>query len=151
MRLWHKELIPVLPRQQLLSQWRECCCIARDISEKGTPNHLLVNRVLEYPVDNFVQYTEMIIKEFANRGYKISKKALKNFRSNIEKGKYRFNNQRICSIFIDWHNQIYLRQCLYNLEEKYICNGISDQEWKCIYERFGNFELFKKEKSPSCI
>lgn len=25
MRLWHKDLIPYLPRQQLLGQWRECC------------------------------------------------------------------------------------------------------------------------------
>jgi uncharacterized protein (TIGR02328 family) len=34
MRLWHKDLISVLPRQQLLGQWRECCLIARNIAEK---------------------------------------------------------------------------------------------------------------------
>ena len=39
MRLWHKDLISVLPRQQLLGQWRECCLIARNIAEKNTPNH----------------------------------------------------------------------------------------------------------------
>ena len=39
MRLWHKDLIDVLPRQQLISQWREICCIAKNIAEKGTPNH----------------------------------------------------------------------------------------------------------------
>ena len=48
MRLWHKDLIPVLPRQQLLSQWREVCGIARDINAEGTHNHLLVNRVSNY-------------------------------------------------------------------------------------------------------
>ena len=37
MRLWHKDLIYVLPRQQLLGQWRECCLIAKNIAEKGTP------------------------------------------------------------------------------------------------------------------
>ena len=142
MRLWHKELIYVLPKQQLLSQWRECCSIAKRIAEKGTPNHILVNRVLEYPVDNFVQYTEKIIREFDNRGFKISEKALENFRSNIEKGKHRFNNQRICGLFINWHNDIYLRECLYNLEEKYLCGGISGKEWNRICCRFGSFDLF---------
>lgn len=43
MRLWHKELIPYLPRQQLIAQWRECCAIASNLASKGTPNHLLVN------------------------------------------------------------------------------------------------------------
>ena len=41
MRLWHKDLIPYLPKQQLISQWRECCCIAKNIADNGTPNHLL--------------------------------------------------------------------------------------------------------------
>lgn len=139
MRLWHYALLPYLPRLQLVSQWRECCCIAKSIAEKGTPNHILVNRVMDYPVDNFVQYTEMIIKEFENRGFKINEKALLNFRSNMEKGKYKFNNQRICSLFINWHNDIYLRECLYNLEEKFRAGGIPADEWQRIYDRFKGF------------
>lgn len=27
MRLWHEELIPLLPRKQLLGQHRECCAL----------------------------------------------------------------------------------------------------------------------------
>jgi len=45
LRLWSYQLLPYLPRQQLLSQWRECCCIAKSITEKGTPNHILVNKI----------------------------------------------------------------------------------------------------------
>lgn len=41
MRLWHKDLITVLPRQQLLGQWRELCAIMRNIEERGTPGHVL--------------------------------------------------------------------------------------------------------------
>ena len=37
MRLWDIRLLPVLPRQQLISQYRECCCIAKNISINGTP------------------------------------------------------------------------------------------------------------------
>ena len=48
MRLWHKDLIAFLPRKQLLGQWRECCAIARNIAVNGTPNHVLVNKVLDY-------------------------------------------------------------------------------------------------------
>ena len=31
MRLWHKDLITALPQKQLVSQWRECCSIAKKI------------------------------------------------------------------------------------------------------------------------
>lgn len=29
MRLWHYQLIPVLPKAMLVSQWRECIAIKR--------------------------------------------------------------------------------------------------------------------------
>lgn len=36
MRLWHKDLLPVLPRQQLLGQWRELVDASR---EESAPLH----------------------------------------------------------------------------------------------------------------
>ena len=69
MRLWHKDLISVLPRQQLLGQWRECCLIAKNIAEKGTPNHILVNKIMDYPIDYFIYYSEMIVTEMFKRKY----------------------------------------------------------------------------------
>lgn len=47
MRLWHKDLIPYLLKLQLLSQWRECCAICSNIANKGTPNHILVNKIMD--------------------------------------------------------------------------------------------------------
>lgn len=44
-------------------------------------------------------------------------------------------------IFYDWHNKRYLNQCLYNLQEKYDCGGIPDDEWKRITD---NFEVYIK-------
>ena len=70
MRLWHKYLITVLPKQQLLGQWRECCLIAKNIAEKGTPNHLLVNKVIEYPIEHFFMICDSIYSEMVFRGYK---------------------------------------------------------------------------------
>ena len=54
-RLWHKDLIQYLPRQQLLGQWREVCAIARNIAVNGTTNHVLVNKVLDYGAGHLKQ------------------------------------------------------------------------------------------------
>lgn len=76
MRLWHIDLIPYLPRQQLLSQWRECVCIAKNLAEKGTPNHILVNRILNYPDYHFVEYINRVSQEMMKRGYKVNLKTI---------------------------------------------------------------------------
>ena len=52
MRLWSYQLVPFLPRQQLVSQWRELVCIAKSIHDKGTPNHILVNKIMRYPLSD---------------------------------------------------------------------------------------------------
>ena len=70
MRLWHKDLIPVLPREQLIAQWRELSAIAGAIQKKGTPNHILVNFILDYDYDNFISYAAEVREEITNRGYR---------------------------------------------------------------------------------
>lgn len=40
-------------------------------------------------------------------------------------------------LFFNWHNERYLKQNLYNLQEKYDCGGISKDEWKVIEDKFG--------------
>lgn len=129
MRLWHKDLIPVLPRQQLLSQWRECCCIAKNIAEKGTPNHLLVNKIMKYPISHFYIYSGKIADEMLKRGYKCN---TDNFTKWIP---LRFVGI-VTDLFPYWHNKRYFLQCFYNLEEKYDCGGISDEEWDLIVDRY---------------
>lgn len=129
MRLWHKDLIPVLPRQQLLAQWRECCCIAKNIAEHDTPNHILVNKVMNYPIQHFITYTYLVAEEMKNRGYKVDKRKFDQYFKLrfilIEDG-----------LFRNWHNERYLRQCYYNLQEKYDCGGITDQEWWIIHKAY---------------
>lgn len=142
MRLWHYKLIPYLPRLQLLSQWRECCCIAKSMVEKGTPNHILVNKILDYPLGMFTTYTKIVRDEITSRGYNISSAALKKYRSNIDKCSKKLNiseSGSIDELYEGWHNDIYLRQCLYNLEEKAMCEGVSAEEWQRIYDKFKDF------------
>lgn len=141
MRLWHKDLIHALPRQQLISQWRECCCIAKNLANNNTPNHRLVNKILDYPIDDFLQYTNLVIEELKRRGYRISQKALYSFINNIKI--YTENNikhfpsgyarAKDYSIFQNWHDHRYFTQNFYNLQEKYDCGIITNEEWMSIY------------------
>lgn len=129
MRLWHKDLIPYLPRQQLLAQWRECCCIARNIFHDGTPNHLLVNKVLDYPDEEFNTYANMVYEEMMRRYFSVNSERFLKWRKN----------RKLCyhtNIFKGWHNDRYLRQCLANLEEKYDCGGIPGADWELIKSVF---------------
>ena len=125
MRLWHKDLIPYLPRQQLLAQWRELCAIAGSIAKKGTPNHLLVNKVLKYDIRCFINYSGIVIGEIKSRGYKINKKSYERFLQNIKTKMYNWTSPFDYGeeLYHGWHNGRYLRQCLFNLQEKYDCGG----------------------------
>lgn len=137
MRLWHYRLLPYLPRLQLISQWRECCCIAKSIAEKGTPNHILVNKIMDYPIDHFVEYCCNVCLEMEYRGYKCdSSRFYKYFATKDIVVPLRIDGERI---FPDWHNDIYLRENLYNLEEKFRAGGIPADEWQIIYDRFKDF------------
>lgn len=142
MRLWHYSLIPILPRQQLVAQWRECCAIARNWAKNGTPNHILVNKVMNYHSDHFRQYVEILLQEFDNRGYRTTSTARDNFYSNlkiIEANQAKQDLKEYDRLFDDWHNDIYLRECLYNLEEKAMCGGLSKEEWRIIYNRYNKY------------
>ncbi len=134
MRLWHKNLIPVLPNKQLLSQWRELNAIARNIKTNGTPNHILVNKVLDYDKLHFIVYTKLVLKELGNRNYHIRQDTFHKFLQHIEMSETDFNNTNIefFEIYKDWHNNRYFLQCYYNLQEKYDCGGINEEEWKRI-------------------
>ena len=82
MRLWHKDLILVLPKHQLIGQWRECCAIAKAIAENGTPNHILINKIIDYPIDHFYTYCKLIELEMLNRNYKITSNSIQKFLVN---------------------------------------------------------------------
>lgn len=131
MRLWHTDLISVLPREQLVAQWRELSAIAGAIQKKGTPNHILVNFVLDYDYDNFISYAAEVREEMTKRGYRTMNSVW----------------EKIVSLKSNWvrlpHNEIYkekmnkdyLTICYYNLYEKYLCGGIEKKDWDNIFKK----------------
>ena len=68
MRLWHEELLPYLPRAQLLGQHRECCAL-RGLS--WGKKHAVVDYVFARPPECLVLYHLRVMMEMARRGYRV--------------------------------------------------------------------------------
>lgn len=135
MRLWHKDFLNVLPRQQLVSQLRECVLIAKNIKELGKPNHILVNPIMNYPLEHFVKYVDDVISTIEVRGYRVKPETIEKIKNYLNIKDFQ-NNIRKIDLFCGWHNVFYLDICFYNLWEKYKCGGISEMEFKPIYDRY---------------
>ena len=131
MRIWHKSLISVLPREQLVAQWRELSAIAGNIINKGNPNHILVNKVMNYPFNHFISYAYYVRKEMTNRGYKTMNKVWDKIISISDSD---YNILSFEEIFPNWHDDRYFIQCFYNLEEKYDCGSINKEDWNKIID-----------------
>ena len=130
MRLWHKDLIEKLPREQLVAQWRECSAIASNIVTKGTPNHILVNKIMDYSFNHFISYAFYIRQEMTRRGYRTMNSVWDKITSVADDDNY--NILPINELFPDWHNDTYWVICYYNLKEKWMCGGIEDEDWDKI-------------------
>ena len=111
MRLWHYRLIPYLPNLQLVAQWRELNSIF-----KNQPSHILINYVYEENPIYLFTYSCDILHEMRKRKIKI------NSTENVETyfSNYGIDPKGIYAIRqFPQHDDRYLRQCFYNLQEKY--------------------------------
>ena len=128
MRIWHWKLIPALPREQLVAAWRELSAIAGNLTTKGTPNHILVNKVLDYPREHFISYALYVRQEMTRRGYRTMDSVWDKIYCTRETDYGEIEFIPLEDLFPGWHNDRYLEQCYFNLEEKYDCGGVA-QEW----------------------
>lgn len=124
MRLWHTSLISVLPREQLIAQWRELSAIAGAIQKNGTPNHLLVNFVLDYDYNHFISYAYYIRQEMTRRNYR----TMNSVWDKIVALKPDWELLPFTNVYPEKMDDVYLEICSWNLYEKYICGGISNNE-----------------------
>lgn len=130
MRLWHYKLIESLPNEMLVSQWRECIAIKRQW-EKGTLKHRLVSYVMDYDKRYFMWYVNQVTAEMIKRNIKYSIKLyleLKDFCNT-------HNNHWLLNYNYSEHNDRYLKQCYYNLQEKYDRGIITEEEWEKIWHK----------------
>ena len=132
MRLWHTSLIPVLPREQLVAQWRELSAIAGKIQLNGTPNHVLVNFVMDYDFDHFISYAYYIRQEMTARKYR----TMNNVWDKIVSLKPNWTLLPLEEVYKNKMNDFYLTVCYYNLYEKFDCGMFDDfDEIERIYRR----------------
>ena len=127
MRLWHQSLIPLLPRQQLLGQHRECCALR---GKGWGRKHATVDYVFTYRPSYLVAYHWLIMDEMERRGYKPDDSwRHPNYRGK-ELGKMDAWCERISAIscyditkeynenIYREHNDTYLNECVENLQQK---------------------------------
>lgn len=109
MRLWHIDLIPYLPDSQLKAQWRELCAIA-----STRPNHILINYIYKYSNAYLLAFGMKIKDEMHRRNMRVNK-----ILEFAEKLGYKYRTEYNPTLRYPEHNFAYLRQCFYNLQEKY--------------------------------
>lgn len=125
MRLWHHEMIDLLPKSQLLAQWRELNSIfAKE------DRHILINYIYEYPKEHLFAYTSFILQEMRTRNINIR---------TIDKMNCYFSDIEQTNIidqpFSRHHDDEYFEICYFNLKEKFL-RGQRDFD----RERFGRLE-----------
>ena len=136
MRLWSWQLLPYLSDLQFKGQLREITAIMRDWRDRGKTNHLLINRVMEYPKADLYRY----FCEYEAEYFKRYGRTLDRYSSEFG----RFANWSVDTknntIFEVWHNKEYLRVCMANLYEKRFFgigkSRITDEEWQRLCEGY---------------
>lgn len=135
MRLWHYELLPYLPDAQFKGQLRELVAIMHDWRDKGKTNHLLINRVMEYPKSDLWLYFIKYDREYKRRYDKIIKNE-----TYFEFANFIDESWDLRCPFPNWHNKEYLRVCVCNLYEKYHFgvgkSKISQAEWDKVLQGY---------------
>lgn len=136
MRLWDWRMLPYLPKGQLLSQKRECDLIWKDIANGKKTNRILINYLWDYEdyECQLANYYVLLEKEFRRRCYEFK------FSKCAPTGLLWHDIVKIKEPFKNHHNNRYLLQCFFNLEEKYMRGqkDFSENEYTalkyCLFE-----------------
>lgn len=128
MRLWHESLIPLLPRQQLLGQHRECCALR---GKGWGKKHVTVDYVFTHPMEWLVAYHYKVMSEMLNRGYTVNSNWMRvTYRGEslgfVDSSLIDAKKVSLRSVFSEYnkkpiypeHNDEYLQECLDNLRAK---------------------------------
>ena len=116
MRIWHEQIIPLLPKNQLLGQHRECCALRGNGWKK---KHKTVDYVFSYSPYELFLYHSLVMDEMEKRGYQVSIEWRdKNYRGKIAEKYRNLEEKMIDGPIYKEHNQEYLQECIENLREK---------------------------------
>lgn len=124
MRLWHQDLISLLPRQQLLGQHRECCALR---GKGWGKKHATVNYVFKHSYFDLYCYHYIVMREMSRRRYNVDVKWLSptyrgkilgyDFSVILEANKFESVIEDGILIYPE-HDDNYKMECLENLKNK---------------------------------
>ena len=116
MRLWHEQIISILPKNQLLGQHRECCALR---GNGWNRRHKTVDYVFLYSPYHLFTYHSLVMDEMEKRGYKVAIEWRdKNYRGKIAENYYNLKETIIERPIYKEHNAEYLIECIENLRKK---------------------------------
>ena len=116
MRLWHEQIIHLLPKNQLLGQHRECCALRGNGWQK---KHKIVDYVFSYSPYCLFIYHSVVMDEMEKRRYKVSKEWRdKNYRGKRAENYNNLEEKVLESPIYKEHNNEYLIECIENLRGK---------------------------------
>lgn len=106
MRLWHIDLIPYLPKSQLIAQWRELNSIF-----KKQDKHILINYVYNYSKEYLLNYSCKVINQLYTMNYKLNMINFNNYFGETALKHW----IDIEDLTFAEHNEEYLTICYWNL------------------------------------
>lgn len=129
MRIWSKRLISVLPNKQLKAMRYE---LGDMIKQYPNIKNSLVKYANNYDMCYLGRYFLLVLKECFDRGIKTSDK-YDNEILDIIMNHTKFSDEIYYEDYtFEEDNDRYLKQCYYNLQEKYDRGIITFDEWRKI-------------------
>lgn len=130
MRLWHQDIIPHLPKNQLTGQHRECCALR---GKGWGKKHIVVDYVFSYNKELLLKYHSLIIKRMISMGYKIDPKWIT-------------EDYEITGIIYPEHDESYYAENMMNLGKKGIIvpYKVSDENVKQKLLKFERYYMETK-------
>lgn len=136
MRIWSIDILKFLPDLQFRGQLREMMLILHQWRDEGKTNHLLINKIMEYPKNDFVRYFLRYEAIYHERYGNWLPKQWEEFKAFDDTPP----DERSEGCFDGWHNREYLRICMSNLFEKHKYgvgkSRITDDEWKHLCDGY---------------
>lgn len=126
MRLLHKSLIHVLPTTLLLEQLDECRNV---VTQANAYNGILkdyeIQRVMFFNKSHFYNYCCIICNELFERGVEVHDSVREPILEYVDdEAKQTGAFIEFNDLFKGWHDNRYLKQCYYILQERFDCGKL---------------------------
>ena len=81
---------------------------------------------------DYAKYCKLLVDEIRDRGYNVADKTIEKLNKYCKMDIEKLEVSPLDILFEEFHNKRCLRQCYYNLQEKYDDGIIPEEEWKKV-------------------